>query len=190
MTKYEIIFESLQDKVSIGELSMEDAQILNDIAFDKYNDEYFEEATRLAKEIHKKYIQSPENSTERDELLSKDTIDMGKQYRKLRDENAQYRKVIARNIKTLDEEKQQLDQEHDDLSNKSKTSNILKKRKYVKAMSENRDRVESIERRKKQLIKNDEKVQKIDNNQAELQKCFGKFRKDEQRGNKEKEGLI
>lgn len=36
MTKYEIIYEALQDKVNSGELSLEDAEILNDIAYNKY----------------------------------------------------------------------------------------------------------------------------------------------------------
>lgn len=84
MTKYDIIFESLQMKVETGELTIEDAQILNDVAFEKYGEdeteyeevtesyddedegvtyeeyletmeeELFGEATRLSKEIDKK----------------------------------------------------------------------------------------------------------------------------------------
>ena len=61
MTKYDIIFESLQEKVNSGELTVEDAEILNDVAYEKYGDddteyeeELISEATRLAKEIHKK----------------------------------------------------------------------------------------------------------------------------------------
>lgn len=37
MTKYDIIFEELQDKVDTGELTIEDARVLNDIAFEKYS---------------------------------------------------------------------------------------------------------------------------------------------------------
>ena len=80
MTKYEIIHEALQDKVNSGELTVEDAEILNDMAYEKYEncineytesgddecmtydeylesmeDELFGEATRYAKEIHKEY---------------------------------------------------------------------------------------------------------------------------------------
>jgi len=39
MTKYEIIFESLQDKINSGELTVEDAEILNKMAFEKYGEE-------------------------------------------------------------------------------------------------------------------------------------------------------
>ena len=36
MTKYEIIFETLQDKVNSGELTIEEAEVLNDLAYEKY----------------------------------------------------------------------------------------------------------------------------------------------------------
>ena len=36
MTKYDTIFESIQDKVNTGELTVAEARILNDIAYDKY----------------------------------------------------------------------------------------------------------------------------------------------------------
>ena len=36
MTKYEIMYEALQEKVNSGELTVEDAEILNDIAYEKY----------------------------------------------------------------------------------------------------------------------------------------------------------
>lgn len=39
MVKYDIIFESLRMKVDSGELSLEDAQILNDVAFEKYGED-------------------------------------------------------------------------------------------------------------------------------------------------------
>ena len=39
MTKYDIIFEELQYKVNSGELAVEDAQILNDLAYEKYSEE-------------------------------------------------------------------------------------------------------------------------------------------------------
>ena len=40
MSKYDIIFEKLQDKVDSGELTIEDAQILNDAAYEKYVTEF------------------------------------------------------------------------------------------------------------------------------------------------------
>lgn len=49
MNKYDLIFESLQEYLDNGEITLEEAEILNDYAYDKY----VEEATRLAKEIHK-----------------------------------------------------------------------------------------------------------------------------------------
>ena len=49
MNKYDLIFESLQESLDNGEITLEEAEILNDYAYDKY----VEEATRLAKEIHK-----------------------------------------------------------------------------------------------------------------------------------------
>lgn len=39
MTKYDIIFESLQEKVNSGVLTLEDAEILNDVAYEKYSDD-------------------------------------------------------------------------------------------------------------------------------------------------------
>ena len=58
MNKYEIIYESLQERVNSGELSIEDAQVLNDLAYDKFGDddtemeEVFDESTRLSREIN------------------------------------------------------------------------------------------------------------------------------------------
>ena len=78
MTKYEIMYEALQEKVNSGELTVEDAEILNDIAYERYAedmteytessdndmtyDEYLEsmeedlfgESTRLGREIRNK----------------------------------------------------------------------------------------------------------------------------------------
>ena len=36
MTKYEIIYEELQSRVDKGELTVEQAEVLNDLAYDKY----------------------------------------------------------------------------------------------------------------------------------------------------------
>lgn len=36
MDKYEVIFESLQERVNKGELTMEQAERLNDLAYTKY----------------------------------------------------------------------------------------------------------------------------------------------------------
>lgn len=36
MTKYDIIFEALQERVNSGELTLEDANIINDLAYEKY----------------------------------------------------------------------------------------------------------------------------------------------------------
>ena len=49
MNKYELIFEAVQEALDNNEITLEEAEILNDYAYDKY----VEEATRLAKEIHK-----------------------------------------------------------------------------------------------------------------------------------------
>ena len=38
MTKYDVMFESLQERVNSGELSLEDAMVLNDISYEKYAD--------------------------------------------------------------------------------------------------------------------------------------------------------
>ena len=100
MTKYEIIYEALQEKVNSGELTVEDAEILNDIAYERYAkdmteytescddegmtyDEYFEsmedelfgEATRLAKEIRKKNLNNQNKYGETYNILLKDSID-------------------------------------------------------------------------------------------------------------------
>ena len=49
MNKYDLIFEAVQESLNNGEITLEEAELLNDYAYDKY----VEEATRLAKEIHK-----------------------------------------------------------------------------------------------------------------------------------------
>lgn len=49
MNKYELVFESLQKSLSNGEITLEEAEVLNEYAYDKY----VEEATRLSKEIDK-----------------------------------------------------------------------------------------------------------------------------------------
>lgn len=36
MSKYEIIFEALQSKVNLGELTIEDAEVINNLAYEKY----------------------------------------------------------------------------------------------------------------------------------------------------------
>lgn len=97
MTKYEIIFESLQEKVNTGELTLEDAEILNDVAYEKYaedeteyeeagmtyeeylesmEEEMFGEATRLAKEIQKKRMS--DDVDVRSDALKHDSISSGK----------------------------------------------------------------------------------------------------------------
>lgn len=39
MTKYDLIYEALQDQVNIGELTFETAEYLNDVAYEMYGDE-------------------------------------------------------------------------------------------------------------------------------------------------------
>ena len=110
MTKYEIMFEALQERVNSGELTIEDAQILNDVAYEKYADddteyeevtessdegvtyeeylesmeeELFGEATRLAKEIHKKAsipnrIMHGDNVEDQQELDKSDSLFYGR----------------------------------------------------------------------------------------------------------------
>lgn len=64
MTRYHIIFESLQDRVDIGELSVEDASILNDMAYEKYGDDdtEYEAVTEAYYDGH---IQQAEREIER-----------------------------------------------------------------------------------------------------------------------------
>lgn len=45
-TKYDVIFENLQEKVTNGELTMEDAMKVNDLAYKKYGDIVIEEGTK------------------------------------------------------------------------------------------------------------------------------------------------
>ena len=45
MTKYDIIFEALQDQVESGDLTVETAEYLNDIAYELYSDDMYTEAT-------------------------------------------------------------------------------------------------------------------------------------------------
>ena len=65
MRKYDIIFESLQEKVLSGELTMEDAEILNDVAYEKYGqDETEYEAITESQEdegmTYEEYLESME----------------------------------------------------------------------------------------------------------------------------------
>lgn len=77
MTKYDIIFEALQEKVDSGELSLEEAELVNDVAFEKYICEaeedhlshmkYKEKASKRSgisqdKMINKKYKKNPEKA--------------------------------------------------------------------------------------------------------------------------------
>lgn len=39
MTKYSLLAEAIQEKLDNGELSLEDANVLNDMAYEKYADE-------------------------------------------------------------------------------------------------------------------------------------------------------
>ena len=45
-TKYDVIFENLQEKVTNGELTMEDAMKVNDLAYKKYGDVVIEEEAK------------------------------------------------------------------------------------------------------------------------------------------------
>ena len=45
-TKYDVIFENLQEKVTNGELTMEDAMKVNDLAYKKYGDVVLEEEAK------------------------------------------------------------------------------------------------------------------------------------------------
>lgn len=45
-TKYDVIFENLQEKVSKGELTLEDAMKVNDLAYEKYSDVIIEEGSK------------------------------------------------------------------------------------------------------------------------------------------------
>ena len=45
-TKYDVIFENLQEKVTNGELTMEDAMKVNDLAYKKYADVVIEEGAK------------------------------------------------------------------------------------------------------------------------------------------------
>ena len=102
MTKYEIMYEALQEKVNSGELTVEDAEILNDIAYDRYaedmteytescdegmtyeeylesmEDDLFGESTRLGREIHKKAEEFSNNREEYYRLMMKAKEDMKK----------------------------------------------------------------------------------------------------------------
>lgn len=51
MTKYEMIVEALQEKVNNGELTLEDANKLNDMAFEKYCGNEFTEASDDNKDL-------------------------------------------------------------------------------------------------------------------------------------------
>ena len=43
MNRYNIIFEALQERVELGELTVEQAEVLNDIAYEKYVESYDED---------------------------------------------------------------------------------------------------------------------------------------------------
>ena len=65
MTKYEIMFEALQERVNSGELTIEDAQILNDVAYEKYADDdtEYEEVTESSDNegiTYEEYLESME----------------------------------------------------------------------------------------------------------------------------------
>ena len=47
MTKYEIIYEELQNRVNEGLLTLEDAELINDMAYEKYVNESKDESKDL-----------------------------------------------------------------------------------------------------------------------------------------------
>ena len=51
MTKYEMIAEALQEKVNNGELTLEDANKINDLAYEKYYGSVVEEASNENKDL-------------------------------------------------------------------------------------------------------------------------------------------
>lgn len=63
MNKYDIIFESLQDKVNSGELAIEDAEILNDVAYEKYVFEKKTTAEYRLQKFKKKHNYDPKDGT-------------------------------------------------------------------------------------------------------------------------------
>ena len=138
MTKYQIMFEALQEKVNSGELTFEDADALNKIAFEKYGDdeteyvescsdeeegmtheeylesmetELFGEATRLAKVIHKKATDKNSTLDERLQNRAIDSIAEGDRV-----------KAQMKNLKKLDEERQDAYANYKSLENKANNS--------------------------------------------------------------------
>ena len=53
MTKYDILYEALQSQYETGEITLETAEYLNDVAYEMYSNEEFTEASRIAKEYNK-----------------------------------------------------------------------------------------------------------------------------------------
>ena len=69
MDRYEIILEELQDRVDCGMLTLEEAEVLNDLAYEKY----YGEATRLTKEYNRRQSEY-RNLDKKDKELAKRKI--------------------------------------------------------------------------------------------------------------------
>ena len=81
MTKYDLIADAIQTRVDTGELSLEDAETLNDMAYEKYADEEVEgdEVEEGAEDITLgdvvQYIESAIGLIGEDEVIEESAID-------------------------------------------------------------------------------------------------------------------
>ena len=115
MTKYEIMYEELQDKVNSGELTVEDAEILNDMAYERYADdisEYTEsgeedEIISEAAEYVSEGIMTVEEACEYFEITEKEDEDkvLRSSLKKTQDKLKKNIKEIKKNIKDKEYDK-------------------------------------------------------------------------------------
>ena len=78
MTKYDILYEALQSQYETGELTLETAEYLNDVAYELYSDEEFTEASRIAKEYNKVQTEYQKQKAKTQKVINQEEKKRGK----------------------------------------------------------------------------------------------------------------
>lgn len=101
MTKYDLVYEVLQEQVEIGDLTIETAEYLNDVAFEMYSDEEYIEKTALDK-YYDRAVKKTSEAQKKYDLYKNYIYDKYGKYGKETPENA--KKILKNHIKNVDEE--------------------------------------------------------------------------------------
>ena len=110
MTKYDIIFDELQVKVESGELTLEDAQILNEMAFEKFGDDEteYEEVTEAYYDGHIKRNENDMNVIKKH--FEKEIKDIDKEIEKLEHKKKKLETNLDIKLRPFEKKKEKYEQ--------------------------------------------------------------------------------